>query len=129
MIHCTTGNNRSGVFIGILLSLAGVSPADIAVEYSLSTQGLELKRESVVNRLLKNPKFAEAVGTGEEGRRRAERMVGAREESMLAMLEMVESSWGNPAEGVTGAEGFVLNVVGLTKEELEKVKENLVQRV
>ncbi|KAF4633923.1 hypothetical protein G7Y89_g4197 [Cudoniella acicularis] len=75
MMHCTTGNNRSGAFIGILLSLLGVSPEDVATEYALSEIGLARGRDKVVARLLKNEKFKEACGSGEEGKRRAERMV------------------------------------------------------
>ncbi len=42
-------------------------------------------------------------------------MVGARPESMLAMLEMVNKRWG-------GAEGYFKREVGLTDEEIEKFK-------
>jgi hypothetical protein len=61
---------------------------------------------------MKNPIFAQAGGGG---RARAERMVGAREESMLAILEMVRRKWGT-------AEGYVKEVCGLTDEEVERVK-------
>jgi protein tyrosine/serine phosphatase len=115
MMHCTTGNNRSGVFIGVLLSLLSVAPETIAKEYSLSQQGLERGRDKVVDRLMKNPKFREALGEGEMGRKRAERMVGAREESMIACLGMVERKWG-------GAEGYVRSAVGLGSEEIERVR-------
>jgi protein tyrosine/serine phosphatase len=115
MMHCTTGNNRSGVFIGVLLSLLGVPPQTIAQEYSLSQVGLAAGRDKVVDRLMKNPKFREALGDGDEGRRKAERMVGAREESMRAMLEMVERKWGS-------AEGYVKDAAGLGDEEIALVR-------
>ncbi|KUJ06506.1 uncharacterized protein LY89DRAFT_692481 [Mollisia scopiformis] len=111
-IHCTTGNNRSGVFIGVILRLLGVSPENIAKEYALSDIGLRPTRDAVVTRLMKSPVFASAGGGG---RARAERMVGARPESMLAMLEMVDRKWG-------GAEGYIKGVCGLTDEEIKKVK-------
>lgn len=47
-------------------------------------------------------------------------MVGARPESMLAMLEMVERKWG-------GAEGYVKTACGLTDEEIGKVRRILVR--
>ncbi|TVY31762.1 Tyrosine-protein phosphatase, partial [Lachnellula subtilissima] len=97
LIHCTTGNNRSGVFTGILLSLLGVSAEVVAREYALSELGLRASRDAVVERLLGNTRFREVVG-GE--RQRARRMVGARAESMLALLGRVEGEWG-------GAEGWV----------------------
>ncbi|TVY55265.1 Tyrosine-protein phosphatase, partial [Lachnellula suecica] len=77
MLHCTTGNNRSGAFIGVLLSLLGVPAEQIAEEYALSEIGLRADRDMVVERLLRNPKFKAACGEGEDGRRGAERMVGA----------------------------------------------------
>jgi protein tyrosine/serine phosphatase len=111
-IHCTTGNNRSGVFIGVILSLLGVKPERIAEEYSLSDIGLIPSREAAVARLMKSPVFA---GDDDGGRARATRMVGARPESMLAMLEMVNKKWGS-------AEGYVKTMAGLTDEEVEKIR-------
>lgn len=46
--------------------------------------------------------------------------MGARPESMLAMLEMVERKWG-------GAEGYVETMCGLTNEEVAKVRKVLVR--
>lgn len=111
-IHCTTGNNRSGVFIGVILSLLGVKPERIAEEYSLSDIGLIPSRDAAVARLMKSPVFA---GDEDGGRARATRMVGARPESMLAMLEMLKMKWGS-------AEGYVKTMVGLTDDEIEKVR-------
>jgi hypothetical protein len=61
---------------------------------------------------MKSPVFA---GSGGGGRERAERMIGARQESMLATLEMVDRKWG-------GAEGYIKNLCGLTDAEIEKVR-------
>ncbi|CZR58367.1 related to protein-tyrosine phosphatase [Phialocephala subalpina] len=117
-VHCTTGNNRSGVFIGVILRMLGVSPENIAKEYSLSDIGLGPTRNAVVNRLMKSPVFANAGGGG---RARAERMVGARPESMRAMLEMVDKKWG-------GAEGYMKQMCGLTDNDIAKVKEVLTEK-
>jgi protein tyrosine/serine phosphatase len=119
LMHCTTGNNRSGVFIGILLSLLGVSPSLVAEEYSLSTIGLAPTRDEVVKRLMQSPVFKNAGGGGKE---RAERMVGARRESMIAMLEMVDRIWG-------GVEGYVRGLCGLSEEEVEGLRGRLVGEV
>lgn len=112
-IHCTTGNNRSGVFIAIILSLLHVPASSIADEYALSEIGLASTRDEVVDRLMKSPVFAKAGGGGRE---RAERMVGARRESMLAMLEMVERKWG-------GVEGYVKMACGIGDEEIKRVRD------
>jgi len=55
------------------------------------------------------------VGDGEEGRRGAERMAGARAWSMRAMMELLERRWG-------GAEGYVREAVRLSEEEVERVR-------
>ncbi|TAQ86716.1 hypothetical protein B7494_g4955 [Chlorociboria aeruginascens] len=130
LIHCTTGNNRSGVFIGILLSLLGVPPQTVACEYALSQLGLAKGRGSVIQRLLKNQGFRTALGdiNIEEAKRKAERMVGAREESMLAMLEMVGRKWGSgEADWRGGVEGYIRNVVGLSDWEIERVRKALTE--
>lgn len=48
-------------------------------------------------------------------------MVGARPESMLAMLEMVNKKWGS-------AEGYFKTMAGLTDEDIGKVKRVLTIR-
>lgn len=112
-MHCTTGNNRTGIFVSLLLVLLGVPRELIVHEYTLSNAGLAPTRHVNVERLLKKGAFVEY---GEiEARRKCERMVGARQESMLALLVEVERKWG-------GAEGYFDGVVGLTKGETESVK-------
>lgn len=114
-MHCTTGNNRTGIFISLLLLLLHVPPSSIADEYALSEQGLAPTRHINVDRLLKKGAFKEY---GDRAREKCERMVGAREESMEAMLQEVWRRWG-------GAEGYFLDVVGLTAEEVEGLRRRL----
>jgi len=66
---------------------------------------------------MKSPVFA-----GDGGKERCERMVGARSESMSAMLEMVRNKWG-------GAEGYVRDLCGLSSEDINKVREVLTIRL
>jgi hypothetical protein len=68
-----------------------------------------------VERLLAKGAFKERGP--EEARRRCEKMVGARSESMRAMLEEIER-WG-------GARGYFEQQVGLSAEELAKLREVL----
>lgn len=117
-MNCTTGNNRTGPFTGILLSLLHVPTEQIATEYALSDKGLAPIRSTVVARLVKNPKFAAVFG--DEVEQRAMRMVGARPETMFAMLEMVNERWGS-------AEGYVKKVCGLTDEEIGRVRRVLIE--
>ncbi|KAF2496689.1 hypothetical protein BU16DRAFT_458914 [Lophium mytilinum] len=117
MVHCTTGNNRTGVFVGVLLRLLGVGVHHVAAEYALSNVGLASSRDAIVERLMKNPVFA-----GEGGRARAERMIGAREESMVAMLDMVEKRWGGP-------EGYAMDACGLSEVEIVALRRCMVEVV
>jgi protein tyrosine/serine phosphatase len=115
-MHCTTGNNRTGVFVAILLRLLNVPKQYVVKEYMLSEAGLAPTRHVNVERLLKKGAFKEF---GEvEARKKCERMVGARAESMEALLQDVDRRWG-------GAEGYFLDVVGLAKQEIESVREIL----
>ena len=40
LIHCTAGKDRTGLICAIILSLAGIDETTIALEYSLTTEGL-----------------------------------------------------------------------------------------
>jgi len=55
----------------------------------------------------------------EKARSAALRMIGARRESMIGVLDMVEREWGS-------AEGYLRSVCGLDTEDLEKLKRVLV---
>lgn len=117
-MHCTTGNNRTGVFIALLLLLLGVAPDVVANEYALSEAGLAPTRHINVERLLKKGAF-EDFGP-EEARRKCERMVGAREESMEALIVEVERRWSGP-------EGYFMKEVGFTKGDIEYLREEFIE--
>lgn len=112
-MHCTTGNNRTGIFISLLLLLLHVPLSSIVHEYTLSDQGLAPTRHINVERLLRKGAFKE-YGP-EEARRKCERMVGARPKSMRALLDEVQRRWG-------GALGYFSEVVGLSKEQIEELR-------
>jgi protein tyrosine/serine phosphatase len=112
-IHCTTGNNRTGVFIALLLLLLNVPAPYVIREYAISEFGLAETKHINVERLLGKGAFKEY---GEvEARRKCERMVGARPESMEGLVREVNKKW-------AGAEGYFLDEVKLTKDEIERVK-------
>ncbi|KAJ4373087.1 hypothetical protein N0V83_003378 [Neocucurbitaria cava] len=112
-MHCTTGNNRTGIFISLLLLLLHVPAPTIIHEYTLSELGLAPTRHINVDRLLAKGAFKEY---GErEARRRCERMVGARAGSMEALLDEVERRWG-------GAEGYFRGC-GVERGEVGRVRE------
>jgi protein tyrosine/serine phosphatase len=115
-MHCTTGNNRTGVFVALLLLLLNVPVEYIVRDYTLSEVGLAATKHINVERLLKKGAFQEYGQV--EARRKCERMVGTRPESMFALLEEVERQWG-------GAEGYFLGVVGMSEEEVRAIRRYL----
>jgi protein tyrosine/serine phosphatase len=112
-MHCTTGNNRTGVFIALLLLLLRVPPDSICDEYTLSDQGLAPTRHTNVKRLLAKGAFREY---GDEAQARCERMVSARRESMAALIEEVQRRWDGP-------DGYFQKELGFDAGQIEAVRE------
>ncbi|KIV99034.1 uncharacterized protein PV09_09261 [Verruconis gallopava] len=114
-ISCTTGNNRTGPFIAMLLSFLKVPGSIVCAEYALSEQGLAPTRAKTVARLRSNSKFAASFDENELDYRAA-RMSGAREESMIAFLKAAQEKW-------NGADGYFRDVLGLDEQTLDRVRE------
>ena len=109
LVHCSAGKDRTGVFCALVLMLAGAGDAEIAEEYALSEAGLAGVRAGIVERLV-NGELGE--GLDREG---AERMVGARRESMLAVCGVVKEEFG-------GVRGYLGEWCGFGEGELEAVR-------
>jgi hypothetical protein len=143
------------MFFGILFDFLGVSRQSIADEYNLTELGLRHMRDDIVARLIQSPAFANYIAsqqsgaplsneelsaliaqekkTGdsssaevspealEKGRQAAIRMVGARKESMLGALEMLDREFG-------GADAYMREKCGVSAEEIERLRVNLVER-
>lgn len=86
-------------------------------EYELTELGLGSKKKVFVDRILSTGAFE-----GEEGRQAAERMTGARAESMRATLAMVDEKWG-------GVEGYVKEMCGADDAMLQGLRNNLIVSV
>ncbi|KAF2029135.1 hypothetical protein EK21DRAFT_68299 [Setomelanomma holmii] len=155
LIHCSAGKDRTGIFFALLFTYLGVPATDIAAEYHRTELGLSDIRNSIVDRLLQSPAFKNYIAAQSKGRKlkqaelakivqdanegkgfeegevspemmakgraAALRMVGAKEESMLRTLGMVEEEFG-------GAEKYMREKCGLTDDEMEGLKRNLVVR-
>lgn len=117
LIHCTAGKDRTGVIIAIILRLLGVAVEHVCKEYELTELGLSSKREMFIDRILSSGAFE-----GKEGRQAAERMTGARSESMRATLAMVDEKWG-------GVEGYVREMCGADDAMLAGLRRNLIVSV
>ncbi|KAL5530050.1 hypothetical protein ACEPAF_6307 [Sanghuangporus sanghuang] len=112
LFHCTAGKDRTAVIAAILLSLAGVDDEIIADDYELTRIGREPVRTKILQRLSKEPIFA-------ENKDAALNMLTSRRETMLAFLQMLREKY-------SGAEGYVQKCCGLSKADIETIRRNLV---
>lgn len=131
ILHCTAGKDRTGVFCALVLSLCGVDDEVVAYEYSLTAVGLsEEWKETVKEHLMNNP----ALKGDEQG---AINMISSkydyylcsifgkmmlmkrRAENMLATLKAMREEFGD-------AERYVIEQCGLTKEDVENIRANLI---
>ncbi|KAL5507879.1 hypothetical protein ACEPAH_5497 [Sanghuangporus vaninii] len=112
LFHCTAGKDRTAVIAAILLSLAGVDDEIIADDYELTRIGREPVRTKILQRLSKEPIFA-------ENKDAALNMLTSRRETMLAFLQMLREKY-------SGAEGYVQKCCGLSKDDIETIRRNLV---
>ena len=113
LINCAGGKDRTGVIVMLLLLLAGCSTETISKEYHLTEEGLgSAWKAEAVARLLKHPAFQNGDIEG------VKRMVGAREEVMTAVVEMVQQEWG-------GVEWYLQHVVGIKANTIRKAKKAL----
>ncbi|EAU84322.2 hypothetical protein CC1G_01318 [Coprinopsis cinerea okayama7 len=111
IFHCTAGKDRTGVLAALILKLAGVEDDLVAQDYALTRVGREPAREMIMKRLAKEPLFA-------SNNEAALNMFTCRHETMMAVLKHIEERYG-------GAENYIKRYVGLSDEELETVRNNL----
>jgi protein tyrosine/serine phosphatase len=105
VIHCHSGKDRTGIISAVLLSLAGVPPAPIAEDYTLSQARLwplyEKTLEEAGGEIKDDPWLAPTVTP----------------ETMLAMLAHVRTHYGGLPQ--------YLYEGGLSPEEVNRVKQRL----
>jgi protein tyrosine/serine phosphatase len=114
LLHCSAGKDRTGVIVAVILTLLGVPRTEICQEYQLTEAGLSHRRPFLLEKLMASGAFE-----GDSGKEAALRMSGARAESMHRTLDMIDKRWG-------GAEGYVKEVCGLSDDEIEALKKNLI---
>lgn len=111
LVHCTVGKDRTGVFVALILSLCGVPSEAIAIDYSLTSQGLGVWREYLVKRLLQKGEV--------KTREQAEYILGSHKEDMLAFLRFFESEFG-------GARRYFIEMCGFQDSELDRIVASMV---
>ncbi|KAE8869291.1 hypothetical protein P3342_000435 [Pyrenophora teres f. teres] len=145
LVHCTAGKDRTGLFYAVLFAFLDVPAEQIANEYHLTELGLRSIREGKVEMIMKGLAFqsymkaqmaaATADGGGVEaaegeefspevlemGRQAALRMFGAKRESMMGALDVLNSVFG-------GAREYMKAKCGLDDGVLERLTRNLVVR-
>lgn len=108
LIHCLAGKDRTGIAVALLLSLVGVSDADIAADYSLTMANLAAELAAAL-----------AAAPDDEARGRLERSYDASALTMLATLAHLRKRHG-------GAEAY-LTRAGLSGAEVELIRARLLE--
>lgn len=109
LIHCAAGKDRTGVAIAVVLSVAGVSHADIAAEYSRNPERISL----VMERLRSMKSYGDSIDRLPP----EAHLTDAR--FMTGFLEAMDEMHG----GVVP----YLQHHGVTDEELQRVRDNLTE--
>lgn len=115
IIHCSAGKDRTGVLCALLLSLCGVDDETVAEEYQLTEKGLE----SMVPLIMEHFKGHQSIVGNEAG---ILNLLSAKKANMLNTLLMVRERYGSP-------EGYMIKACGLSKEDVEKIRANMVRNV
>jgi len=106
LIHCLAGKDRTGIAVALLLSLVGVSDADIAADYALSEISLAAEFEAAL-----------AAATDDDARARLVRSYDARPETMLATLAHLQTRHG-------GAKAYLMQA-GLSDSDIDRIRARL----
>lgn len=127
LFNCTAGKDRTGVMAMIILLLLGVENHIIAKEYELTSIGLlpdhdEIKRsffegmDQFKSKFEGTDHFKEISGmTPDE---MFKNLISSKYESMIAAIELFNKEFG-------GVENYCTNNLGLTEEDLNKIRSNL----
>ncbi|KAI1133425.1 protein-tyrosine phosphatase-like protein [Nemania abortiva] len=112
LVHCTAGRDRTGVFGGLLLALAGASEDAIATDWQLSRIGTEPVRAMLLEFARKG---TDAYGDNQPG---FYNLVNLKKSCWGAFVKALEKQYG-------GFEGFVTGELGFSQDDLAKIKRNL----
>jgi protein-tyrosine phosphatase len=108
LIHCLAGKDRTGIAVAMLLSLVGVSEADIAADYSLSAESLAAELAAAV-----------AAAPDDEARAGLVRAYDASAETMQATLAHLRTRHGGAAAYLARA--------GLSDADVQRIRARLLE--
>ncbi|KAF8524586.1 protein-tyrosine phosphatase-like protein [Hysterangium stoloniferum] len=111
IFHCTAGKDRTGVLAALILKLSGVDNETIVRDYSLTLVGRALQREMIMERLSKEPIFA-------ENKEAAFNLLSSRHETMIAFLDMLEEKYG-------GIEKYLSEYLGFSRDDITTIRHNI----
>lgn len=106
LIHCLAGKDRTGIAVALLLSVVGVSEADIAADYALSGAALASEKAAALE-----------AAVDEDTRARIERGYDSRPETMLATLAHLRTRHGGAVAYLTRG--------GLSDADIERIRARL----
>ena len=117
--HCTAGKDRTGVLTALMQKLCGVEDEVAAWDYSLTVPGMG-KWEEKVEKEMVGDSMTPVRTHGGMTREEARRVCGSRKENMNVWLKQVlEKEFG-------GAERYLMEKLRFSKEEVERIRRNLV---
>ena len=108
LIHCLAGKDRTGIAVAMLLSLVGVSEADIAEDYSLTVPNLAAELAAAL-----------AAASDDDARARLVRSYDASVETMVATLAHLRTRHGGAKEYLTRA--------GLPDADIQRIRARLLE--
>ncbi|KAI1820486.1 protein-tyrosine phosphatase-like protein [Xylaria intraflava] len=113
LVHCTAGRDRTGIFGGLLLALAGASEDVIAMDWQLSRIGTEPVRTSLLEFARKH-----SIGTAGEEAPGFHNLINLKKSCWRAFVLALEKQHG-------GFERFAADKLGFSEDDLAKIKKNL----
>ncbi|KAG9236752.1 protein-tyrosine phosphatase-like protein [Amylocarpus encephaloides] len=119
LFHCTAGKDRTGILSALILELVGTSREEIAHDYALTRVGFEPWRE-----LLTKTFMTQAESTFKEPGMLA--FAGVNGINIVRLLEWMDEKWGE--KGTGGVEGYLIKDLGLSANDVEKIKLRLKKR-
>lgn len=116
LVHCSAGKDRTGVFCALVLLLLGVDTNTVAHEYELTTSGYAPERNKIIGAMKRGHTAKTAYqGMSVQG---WEALLSSRFETMLELISALDAEYG-------GVMGYLYNGVGLTPDDVARIRENL----